>query len=281
MKNTRAYVLYVIFSAVSIIYYFYLVNIVNIVALYLSNILIIVLRFLAGFGILSMLFAITTYIFKHIPKDYRKTRYSYLIVKVFVVIVIIASIALPVWTIISMIFSRINISPISLLIGIYSFIITMYVIPTWREEIPLDESFFLKIIEKLGTLKRKIKKAYYKYFTRDLLKAYSVDFLYLKARLDELRLRIAWKILPVLIIITLSIPPAMMIIVISSWRIMKDKYTTIDKIFFIATILLIATHMAFLMINIPVLLPLWSIPYALGALISIAMFIDALVSLLK
>jgi len=283
MRGDYKYLLvYVALSAVSLPYCLYLSDIASQVALYLIVPLIIVARFLAGFGLLGTLFVGVTYLFKYIPKNYRKSKHAAFIVKIVVLFVLAVCILLPLKEIASIILDRVSINFINLLIGIYSFVFTMYIVPVWKAEKGIfDEGLFSRVMKKFDALKRKIKKAYYRYFSRDLLKAYSVDFLYLKARLDEFKLRTAWRLLPALVLLMISVPPAAIIIVIASWRILKRKYTIMDKLFFVGTILLTTTYVIHLMTSITIAPLAWSLPYAIGALICLAMFMDALIDMLK
>jgi len=281
MREIYAYTIYAVFSVISVLYFIFLAGLTDIVMEYTLMVLVVIMRFLAGFGIIGMFFVATTYIFKYVPKDYRRGKTSRFLVRIFIVIIIIGSVAMPVWSIASLLLNVARTNLLGFLIGIYSFILTMYIVPVWREKIPIDERSFSKVLDMLGALKRRIKKAYYRYFTRDLLRAYSVDFLYLKARLDDMRLRTAWKVLPVLMIVSISIPPTIPIMALSSWRIMKDRYTWIDKIFFIATTLIVATYVSITALEGEIAILMWTVPYVVGAILSLIMFMDSLIVLLR
>ncbi len=281
MREIYAYTIYAVFSVISVLYFIFLAGLTDIVMEYTLMVLVVIMRFLAGFGIIGMFFVATTYIFKYVPKDYRRGKTSRFLVRIFIVIIIIGSVAMPVWSIASLLLNVARTNLLGFLIGIYSFILTMYIVPVWREKIPIDERSFSKVLDMLGALKRRIKKAYYRYFTRDLLRAYSVDFLYLKARLDDMRLRTAWKVLPVLMIVSISIPPTIPIMALSSWRIMKDRYTWIDKIFFIATTLIVATYVSITALEGEIAVLMWTVPYVVGAILSLIMFMDSLIVLLR
>ncbi|MEX0568432.1 MAG: hypothetical protein Q6363_004625 [Candidatus Njordarchaeota archaeon] len=256
--------------------------VISLISNFLIIPLIIVARFLAGFGFLGTLFAGVTYIFKIIPKDYRKKKHAKTIVKTIVVIVLIVMFAMPTIEAINLILGRTKISLLGLLAGIYSFIFTMYIIPVWKKEKAIfDEGLLQKISKSLSGIKRKLKKAYYRYFTRDLIKAYSLDFLYLKARLDEYKIKTAWKLLPAIIILLASIPTMAIIATIAAWRIIKNKTSNIDRILFISTIVVAATYVLFVINLQNISTYFWGVPYIIGSVISILLFVDAIIGILR
>lgn len=256
--------------------------IVSLVSNFLILPLIITARFLAGFGFIGMLFVGVTYFFRIIPKDYRKKKRGRTIVRIFVMVILMVMFAVPTMEAINLIMGVSRVSLLNLLIGIYSFITVMYIVPVWRsEKVMYDESIIQKISKSLSDMKRKLKKAYYLYFTGDLVKAYSLDFLYLKARLDEYRIRTAWKLLPAVIILLASIPTMAIIAVIATWRIMRNKASIVDKTLFILSIILATTYVLLMITPQNINTYFWSIPYIAGSIASIILFVDAIIGILR
>lgn len=172
------------------------------------------------------------------------------------------------------------------MVGILYFQISTYILPTWKSEprVRKEKGTVNKIEEKLGKISRKIKKGYWKYLRRDLLKAHLEEYVVFRSRFDNLRERIAWlMILPLAIGLSmfpiLSLPPIFIWIRIVVLRQTKKEDSRIEKLLLtaflsLAGIWLFLILTPFFPYSFPGLIRvfLWTLPYMGGTALAFYLF---------
>jgi len=281
-QKTFTYALYLVGFILTYILVAFFIDVVVMLSLRLVLVFIILMRFLSGIGILGTIFVGLTYFFKFVPKDMRKKRKVKLLAKAVVYLAIIASAVVPILEIVKLVIGISMVSLMSVLYGTVLFVFTVYVIPVWKGKPVEDhESIKDKIKGALGKISRKIKKFYYRYFTKDLLSLYTVEFLYLKARLDHFKQKLSWRLAPIIIIATLFIPPLAFVALIALARMKIGISNVLDKLVLCSSFIMIPIFMYITASILPAIPVLWAIPYVIGAMLCIIMFWDALIDILK
>jgi len=253
----------------------------------LEHILIIILtiygiRFLSGIGIFSTYLMICSELLKRLsPYMKRKRQAARRLVLTLKILGVFIFMALVIIVTLSIIIME-GVGYVSLFIGVAVSIMTLYIIPIWKEDRTFkpEETFLTKIKGMLGSLYLKIKKGYYKYFTGDYLKAYSIEYLLYRTRLDEFRYKLAFWLLPLLVISTTPL----LILTIPLWVILprilaKREITAVDKFLITAAggfSLIYLTYKAYVDLTIPSLVLHWNIPYIIGLAISFFIFLRAM-----
>jgi len=283
MRKNKIYLVYTILMVTSIIIMIYFESTLQAVSIILLPIMVSIARFIGGIGLIGLFFAGITYFFRFIPQDYRKSKISMLLVRLFIIIILALCIMLSIVEIINLFANRVALNVQNLMTGIFLFIIFMYVVPLWkRKKIKLKEDLILRIKKILGSLWIKIKKSYYYYIVRDYLKAYSIEFLYLKSRLDEYRFRLSWMLLPILIIFLTSIPPLALAVAIAVYRVLTNRANIADKLMISFSLIITPLYWLLIIKEIPTYLSLfWSLSYVLGVFLSLVLFGDALLDILR
>ena len=251
------------------------------IASFLIAAIIFVSRFLSGFGLLGLIFMGMLLVFRYVPKDYRKKKSILTLVRILLGVSLLASVFLPLWALVHTFLGELNVSLLSMILGVLSFVVTMYLVPLWREkELPREEGILDSIRKAIGKISRKIKKGYYYYFSRDYLRAFSVDFIYLKTSIDSQRTKIGALLFPLVIIAMAYCPPALIIGIIYLLRLRSGKLSVIDNIV-LSIALLVALTVPFTVIQIPeYLVLLWNVAYFLGSITAAVTFGPAVLDLI-
>jgi len=283
MTNNKIYLVYAILVIVSIISMIYFGSTLQTISIAFLPIIFSIARFIGGIGLIGLFFAGITYFFRLIPREYRKSKISILFVRLFIIIILAVCIILPIVEIMNLLTNRTVLNLQNLMAGILSFVIFMYVIPLWkRKKIKLKEDLISRIKKTFGLLWTKIKKGYYYYIARDYLKAYSIEFLYLKSRLDDYRFKLSWILLPVLIIFLTSIPPLALAVAVAVYRILTNRANIVDKIVISFSLITAPLYWLLIIKEIPTYLSLfWSLSYVFGVFLSLVLFGDALLDILR
>lgn len=270
---------YAVLFVLSLLVYY--LKLLENVELYFVSIIILMARFLSGLGFLGIIFMAITYMFKYLPKDFRKKKKGKMIAKIVIAIVIVVAVVIPSMEIFKLIASQVAISSFSMLTGILSFVISMYIIPVWKEKkIGVEEGIWQSLKQSLGKFAKRVKRGYYYYFTKDYLKAYSIDFLILKAQMDYRRTKIAGLALPLAIIGLLYNPPLALIVLVYLLRYSKNKISILDNVFFSYSLIVGAVYPLLTISDLQGLVLAWSVPYIVGGFIALIMFVPPLLDLL-
>lgn len=281
-QKTFTYALYLAGFILTYILLAFFIDVVVVLSSRLVLVFIVLMRFLGGIGILGTIFVGLTYFFKFVPKDMRKKRKVKLLAKAMVYLAIIASAVVPILEIVKLVIGISTVSLMSILYGAVLFVFTVYVIPVWKGKPVEDrESVKDKIKGAFGKISRKFKKFYYRYFTKDLLSLYTIEFLYLKARLDHFKQKLSWRLAPIIIIATLFIPPLAFVALIALARMRIGISNVLDKLVLCSSFIMIPVFMYITAPILPVIPALWAIPYVIGTILCIIMFWDALIDILK
>ncbi|MCR8433293.1 MAG: hypothetical protein QXH55_04075 [Candidatus Korarchaeota archaeon] len=249
---------------------------------FLITVIIFVSRFLAGFGLLGLIFTAILYILKYIPKDYRKKKTTLVLVRFILCLSLIASIILPLWGLIPIAIGDAHISLPSVLYGLTSFVITMYLVPLWRErKLPEEERGFIESIRAtFGRFLRKVKKGYYYYFSKDYIKAFSVDFIYLKTQIDSKRTRLGKLFFPLVIAATAYCPPALAIGLVYIARLRRELIRIVDNVA-LSIMLLVSLVAPMIVLSVTGYVLIWNLAYFLGSALAAMTFGPTVIDLIR
>ena len=239
-------------------------------------------RLIGGMGILGTVFAVATYLFRLIPRPARRSRMARILVKLVAVLGFLAVLSIPIVCIMRLIWGASigSFGTLWAIMDIALFVGTIYILPALKGG-SIEEDTLSRIRRTFRRIGIKLKKAYYKYFTRDLIKAYSVEFLYMRARLDEYRVRVAWGALPVVAIMLAPILPAAIIGVLATKRIKEGKARTIDRVSLAVSFGVTTVFLIYAMADYCPPIYLWIIPYVIGATIGLLLLGDALLDIVR
>jgi len=252
---------------------------------FLFVILVFCTRYLSGLGIFSTFSIITLYLLKYSSPIFRKrkrlSKYLIYFLNVLAVVFFIIIVAQAVLAILHE-----EHGYILTLVGLWFTVGSFYIVPIWRE----DKTFKLKrsmldyLKEILGKAFLNIKEGYYKYLSRDYLRAYSIEYLKFRIRLDALRYRVARWIFPIAALSVMIFPMLfiLLIFVLIRLYVLRDpNITTLDKIIVISSLvftsyyIIVLTYSGFTPFASAVF---WNIPYILGAVASFAMYLKSITS---
>lgn len=167
----------------------------------------------------------------------------------------------------------------SLLFGLWSLIIQVYLIPIIRDQYrPLDEqSLWQKIKGKFGDFKYSLWKGYKTRIRKDYGTVYAAEYERYKTDVEDVRDQLSGILLfPFTFILVLFLP--LMGITFILWiRVfsLDDKpYKTIERILLLASliVILIIATIIFLFVNVNIVIPSFNIAYAMGIFSSITLF---------
>ncbi|MHA1616925.1 MAG: hypothetical protein ACTSX9_06460 [Candidatus Njordarchaeales archaeon] len=168
---------------------------------------------------------------------------------------------------------------LSTIIGVALTLITIYLLPIWKpEETPQTMTLRKELRELLGNLAMKIKRGYYKYFTGDYLKAYSLEYLTYRARLDYYRTKLALYLAPLLALSLISIPAALILFILPFLKIIqKEELGLIDRAFLTIAYASLIAYLAYIPFS-PKAAPLFNslvlnIPYLLGGTMGLILYL--------
>ncbi len=238
---------------------------------------IIATRFIAGFGLLISYATFCMYSLKYLsPLFKRRRRESIIIRRTLDFLAIIIAAVIIINSIRNIVVTKmIGQSPT--LLGVLLTLITVYLLPIWKEDksFRFDESFAKKVRNLLNSLALRIKKGYYKYFTQDYLRAYSLDYLIYRCRLDSYRSRIAYYLFPLLLLSLVGFPATLPLVVMPLIRIYREKEIVwIDKLLLIISFAAIMSYVAYASMIIAIEIPTFiiEIPYILGVLVALIIY---------
>ncbi len=280
-ENILIYCTYVLMLGLIASIMLYASYVLLVTAEFMLGIIIFISRFLSGFGFLSLVFMGLLLVFRYVPKNYRKRKSILMAVRLLLVLVLMISILLPLLSLLQVFLGVANYSRLSITIGVLSFVVTMYLVPLWREkELPGNRGIAERIKEQFGRISRKIKKGYYYYFSRDYLRAFSIDFIYLKTQIDAKRISLGRLFFPLIILAMLYCPPALIVGIIYILRLRKNILGIIDNV--AISVALIASLM-FPLIMFPIpnyFILVWNTAYFLGSVTVAIMFGPAVIDLI-
>lgn len=243
-----------------------------------------VARFIAGLGLPLTWATGTIYLLKYLSPRYKgkekKAERLITFLDIGAILLIFAMIGWQLTTLFIRSFRRTLISAV----GIVVFMVSTYILPTWRTEFPSkqEEGLLTRVKSKFTTLARKVKKDYWRYLRKDILRAYLPEYIIFRSRFDEHRGRIAWLML---LPISLGLLPLPIISLptIFLWFTMKKRpqkeYAKSEKLLLViilcsSTVYLSVTLSPLFPISIPtsIMRLLWTLPYILGACVAFYLY---------
>ena len=239
----------------------------------------VIIRFIAGIGVSIFYLNIGAYILRYFsPRFKRKPRESRIIFFTLILFGYIYIITLFINTLIGILSQTYN--EFMMILGMIFSIITLYILPIWREEdILVGENLLSKVKEKIHEVKLKITEFYNKYITRDYLKAYSVQYIIYRAKIDKFRRNIALKLLPIILLGIFPILPLFIMtlyILLDGIRFHKKLMLTEKSIIIVDLILLtIYDLQAFQVIRMDRFISLvFGFPYLIGLIIGFYIYLS-------
>jgi len=173
---------------------------------------------------------------------------------------------------------------IMVVIGLALTFITFYIVPIWKEDekFYLDESLMEKIKGYLSNLSFKVKRGYYRYFTKEYLKVYSLEYIYLRTRLDDMRQRVGRYVLFTFIACTSVFPILSALLAYVLVRLIKIKEMEwLDKVILLVAIVFMVFYISLMIFIMNISIPWYIVhgAYLIGVITSLAIFFYLALSL--
>lgn len=170
----------------------------------------------------------------------------------------------------------------SLILGLWSLILFVDILPAIREELnPMHETTrWESVKEKFAGMKYSLWKGYHRRVHKDYGKVFKAEYGRYKEDIEQIRAQLSGLLLLPFTIILITFPVLMGVAFVLWIRLFsQDKkiFTRVEKILliFIISVVLVASTIIFLFVNVKTLIPLFNIAYAIGIFIS--MFILSVV----
>jgi len=282
IKNVdKLYLIALFIGALSELAYFGLYQTLYIDLNFSLILFIFVIRFLSGLGIFSTFSLVAMHILKHFS---RRLKGNKKLSKIFIIglnsFMVLLFVILVAYTAYGFIIGSFNLFTST--IGILTVVFSYYITPIWKinYNVKINDNILDEMREFFRGLKLEIIKGYYKYLSRDYLKAYSIDYIKFRVKWDKFRYRTSIYIIPMLALSSLILPlllPLMIVLTAKIFFLRKTSFNRLDYImiasYSIATIyLLVSAPISYLIGNTLI----WMMPYFVGLSISFIAYINAM-----
>ncbi len=252
--------------------------------LYLDAIFIIfifLVRFLSGLGIFSTFSLAAMYILKYFSPYFRGSKKrSERFLTLLNLLMILAFLGLVTYSVFTTIIGKFNLT--TSIIGILTVVLSYYISPIWKAEskAKINDSLLDEIKEAFRGIKLDIVRGYYKYISREYLKAYSIDYIKFRAKWDKFRYKASIYMVPLIALSSVILPFFLILfafLVIRLFILRINYLSRIDYIvissYSIAAIYILVFVHATQFIYQPIL---WLFPYLMGLLVSFVAYINAM-----
>ena len=244
------------------------------------SIALLVARFLAGVGAFSIFLNLSIFVYQlYAPKLKRRREEAYKLRETLIRFGYLYFFALIGYYLFSMFFGGKEVDILFLLVGLVTIIVTVFIIPVWQEASEFKGKNEMKsiLLEKASEITLSFKKVYYEKLVRDYGKAFALEFLRLKNKLDKMRLKVARYSL---FLIGISVLPILPVAILTWYKFINvyllnnERFDESTKLIIILAVLtlLVYTIMVIILEHIVVNTVTWELPYVIGSLIALIMY---------
>ncbi len=272
----------VLLVSVLSVFVFFIPTYVNSIILnpFFLSIALLVARFLAGVGAFSIFLNLSIFVYKlSAPKLKKRREEAYKLRRNLIKFGYLYFIALIGYYLFSMFFGKKEIDILFLLFGLVTVIVTVFIIPIWQEASEFKGKDEMKtiLLEKASEITLSFKKIYYEKLVRDYGKAFALEFLRLKNKLDKMRLKVARYSL---FLIGVSILPILPVAILTWYKFINvyilnnERFDESTKLIIILAILTLLAYTITVIIfeHIVVNTIAWEFPYVVGSLIALMIY---------
>ncbi len=237
-------------------------------------------RFLSGLGIFSTLSMILTYLLKYSsPYLKKKKELSRFFINTLNLLTIGFFCLLVIYNIYSLLYGTYELY--SLILGILMVVFSYYLTPIWKPDysIRLDESWLDNLKSFIKGIKLDVIRGYYKYLSKDYLRAYSIDYIKFRVHWDRYRYRTSIYIVPLFAVSILIVPFffVLLSIICIKLLIFRKNPDLVDYIIIsLASLTLIYISLISDLSSLFYFNILWFIPYLLGIFVSFIAYLDSM-----
>lgn len=281
LKEIRLSHLLICLGAISNIILFIVTKNIIILSYYIAWISILTARFLSGLGIFSTYALAVSFLYEKLSSKIKVDKnIAKKLNRLTQILAILVFMAIGILTIIG----DVHTDMIMVVIGLALTFITFYIVPIWKEDekFCLNESLIERIKSYLSNLSFKVKRGYYRYFTKEYLKVYSLEYIYLRTRLDDMRQRVGRYVLFTFIACTSVFPVLSAFLAYVLVRLIKIKEIGwLDKVILLVAIVFMVFYVSLMIFIMNISIPWYIVQgaYLIGIIISLAIFFYLALSL--